>query len=182
MIPGFAILLTFLVGCAAPWQVVKQADPNPMLGKRKFGLAPINFRGLRVGEKTEQDYLAKKSDETRAKWVGDKHRMNRNFRESLIAEASEAGIEIERGGASDFTLVPRVRWLEPGWNVGVAQKRSKVRMTLAIMDSDGNVVDTIKLKHRTEGYTTRGRLEDDAEALGEMAADYVKLRATGEAP
>ncbi len=176
------LLACLMAGCSVPWTIEHQATPNMILEKRTFALRAINFSGLRVGEKSEQAYLANKSAQTREQWVGDKLAINRAFANALTTRAAEAGIEIDRAGTGSLSIHARVRWLEPGFNVGVAQKRSKVRMTLQIRDSEGNVVDEIKLKHRTEAYTTRDRLKGDGQALGEIAASYLTLRVHGDTP
>ena len=182
--PAFLLawmVLLMVTGCrSAPWRVVRQAAPNPLEGKKTFALAPISFRGLHVGETTEQDYLAEKSQETRQKWVGDKKAINATFARTLVAEAEEAGIEIDPMGSGSFTIHPRVAWLEPGFHVGMAKKSSKVRLTFVIIDRDGNLIDHVKLTHGSEGYTIRGRLEDDAEALASRVADYLQGRVVGE--
>lgn len=173
-----------LLGCGPPWQVVRQAVPNPLLGMKKYGLKPIDFSGLRVGEKTEQGYLSEKDDETRNNWVGDKRAMNDEFVKKLTAEASEKGIIVVPGGEADFIIEPKVPWLEPGFYVGVASKNSETHMTLIIRDKGGQVVDEITMKHSTTANLMNpavgNRLRDDAEGLGAYAAEYLEARSSGQ--
>src|SRR5437763_17206830 len=63
-------------GCSPPWQIVRQTTPDPFLGKTQFALLPVNFTGLRVGEKDEVSYLANKDDDSKRKWAGDKEGIN----------------------------------------------------------------------------------------------------------
>lgn len=181
----FLIAISFLfIACGPPWQVVRQAVPNPLLGKTQFVLKPIDFSGLRVGEKTEQGYLAEKDEETRGKWVGDKKAMNEEFANSLMAEARDNGIIVQMGGEGEYTVEPKIPWLEPGFYVGVAAKNSETHMTLIIRDKAGQVVDEITMKHSTTANLTNpavgNRLRDDAEGLGDYAARYLATRSKGE--
>jgi hypothetical protein len=182
----FLSLLALLIACGPPWQVVRQATPNPLLGKRHFVLRPIDFSGLRVGEKTEQGYLAEKDEESRSNWVGDKKGMNDEFANTLMSGARDSGIQVAVDGDADFFIQPKIPWLEPGFYAVVAAKPSEVDMTLLILDKDGQVVDEIVMKHGTGASMTNpavgNRLRDDAEALGGYAAEYLATRVTGEQP
>ncbi len=177
-----AIIFMFL-GCGPPWEVVRQATPNPLLGVKTFSLKPVDFSGLRVGEKTEQGYLAEKDEETRGKWVGDKKAMNEEFSGKLLSEARDEGIAVQMGGEGDYTIEPKVTWIEPGFYVGVAAKPSETQMTLIIRDRGGAVVDEVLMKHNTNASLMNpavgNRLRDDAEALGAYAAEYLATRSAG---
>ncbi len=171
------LALSFFTGCSTHWRVVKQAEPNPLRGKKNFAVAAINYRGLRVGELTEQSYLATKKPEKRSKWVGDKRAINAKFAETLVSEAREAGLDVDAGGIGTFTIYPRVHFVEPGWYAFTYRKPGQIRMRLVIVDSQGDVVDEIKLRASSESSATvRGRFEDVAEDLGSIVADYLKER------
>jgi hypothetical protein len=182
----FLSILSVLIACGPPWEVVRQATPSPLLGKKHFVLKPIDFSGLRVGEKTEQGYLAEKDEESRGNWVGDKKGMNDEFATALMSSARDNGIQITTDGEADFYIQPKVPWMEPGFYAVVAAKPSEVDMTLLILDAKGEVVDEIVMKHGTGASMTNpavgNRLRDDAEALGGYAAEYVTSRVTGEQP
>jgi hypothetical protein len=173
-----------LLACGPPWQVVRQAVPNQLLGKTQFALKPIDFSGLRVGEKTEQGYLAEKDEDTRSSWVGDKRAMNDEFANKLMANARDNGIIVQIDGPADFIVEPKVPWLEPGFYIGIASKNSETQMTLIIRDTAGKVVEEITMKHSTNASLTNpavgNRLRDDAEALGAYAAQYLASRSRGE--
>ncbi len=177
-------LAFFVIACGPPWQVVRQAVPNPLLNKKQFVLKPIDFSGLKVGEKTEQGYLAEKDEDTRAKWVGDKQAMNEEFSKKLVGEAADDGIAVAPGDDGDFVIEPKITWLEPGFYVGVAAKSSETHMTLIIRDREGKVVDEITMTHSTPASLTNpavgNRLRDDAEGLGAYAAEYLAKRTSPE--
>ena len=169
-----------VAGCGPPWRVVAQAVPNPMYGATAFSVAPIDFNGLRVGEKSEAGYLAEKDQDTRDKWVGDKVAMNEEFLTSLMSRARDDGVQVSPQPGAPFVIHPKVEWVEPGFYAYVASKPSEVHMTLRITTAEGVLVDEIILKHATGASLTNpssgGRLRDDAEALGDYVGEYLGLR------
>lgn len=180
-------LASVLVGCGPSWVVVKQATPDPFLGQKKFGVLPVDYSGLHVGEKDEASYLAEKDAETRNNWAGDKLGLNDKFAESLMEEARAAGVEVVKAtGPADapFMIRPHVAWLEPGYYIGISSGSSQVKMTLQITAPDGTVIDEVQLEHGTAGSissaSTGQRLRSDGEGLGETAAKYLAFRSTGQ--
>jgi hypothetical protein len=181
-----ALASTALVGCGPPWQILHAAEPNPFVNQRTFAVLPIDYIGLEVGEKSEPEYLAEKDAETRQNWTGDKLGMNEEYAKHLIEEANERGIRVTlaTGPASaPFIIRPAVRWLEPGFYVGVASGSSEVKMTVQITTPDGKVLDEIQMSHRTGASlvnsATGHRLRSDGAGLGEITAEYLEKRVTG---
>jgi hypothetical protein len=190
---AIAVFLLFAaaasLGCSPPWQIVKQTTPDPFVGKTQFALLPINFTGLRVGEKDEVSYLAEKDEESKQKWAGDKEGINGEFAQHLMATASEAGITVTptlNPAGAEFILRPAVAWLEPGYYIGIASGASQVRMMLQILSPNGSVIDEILLEHGTAGSLTNAavgtRLREDGEDLGRYAGKYLVFRNSGKAP
>ena len=83
-----------LAGCGPKWIVLTQAAPNPLLNQTKFGLMPVEYTGLIVGEKSEAEYLASKDDETRASWAGDKSGIDTEFGKRLSEKSTEFGVTV----------------------------------------------------------------------------------------
>ncbi len=172
-----------LVGCGPKWIVLTQATPNPLLNQNKFGLMPVEYTGLIVGEKSEADYLSSKDEETRASWAGDKAGIDTELGKVLTEKAAESGITIVKAtGPADapFMIRPKVEFIEPGIYTYVYNKPSEVRMKVQITTPDGKVVDEIAIKHATPASITNpavgNRLRDDGEALGAILAGYLKVR------
>jgi len=175
-----------LVGCGPPWTIMHATEPNPFVNQRTFAVVPIDFVGLEVGEKAEPEYLAEKDAETRQNWAGDKLGINEEYAKRLIEEANENGIRVVLAtgpGAAPFIIRPAVRWLEPGYYVGVASGSSEVQMIVQITTPDGRVLDEIKIKHRTGGSVVHAssgqRLRSDGAGLGEITAEYLQKRVAG---
>lgn len=180
-----AIIAFGATSCGPPWTVVRQATPNPLMGQKKFAVMPIDFSGLRVGEKDEPGYLAEKDAESKNSWAGDKEGMNAEYAKRLTEEASAVGISVVGGNdKAEFVVHPKVGWLEPGFYAYVAAKPSEVRMTVTISSPDGSVIDEITMSHQTGASMTNpaigNRLRDDAEALGAWTAEYLDKRSRGE--
>jgi len=177
-----------LVGCGPRWIVLSQAAPNPLAGQTKFGLMPVDYTGLIVGEKNEADYLAEKDEETRGKWAGDKGAIDSNFFTVLSARsASEGGINVVKAtgpGDAPFMIRPHVEFIEPGLYSFVYNKPSMVRMKVQITTPDGRVIDEIQIQHgspATMGSPAVGnRLRQDGNALGVIMAAYLRFRVRGE--
>ena len=176
-----------LAGCGPKWIVLTQATPNPLLNQNKFGIMPVDYTGLTVGEKTEADYLASKDEETRASWAGDKTGIDTEFGKVLSEKATEHGINIVKAtgpGDAPFMIRPKVEFIEPGIYTYVYNKSSEVRMKVQITTPDGKIVDEISIRHGTPASITNpavgNRLRDDGEALGAIVAGYLKFRVTGQ--
>lgn len=175
-----------LAGCGPKWIVLTQATPNPLLNQNKFGIMPIDYTGLTVGEKTEADYLASKDEETRASWAGDKGGIDTEFGKVLSEKATEAGITVVKAtgpGDAPFMIRPKVEFIEGGIYTYVYNKSSEVRMKVQITTPDGKIIDEISIRHGTPAGITNpavgNRLRDDGEALGAIMAGYLKYRVTG---
>lgn len=175
-----------LAGCGPPWKVVVQANPDPMLGQKRFAVLPVDFQGLRVGEKSEEEYLAEKDGEQQQSFVSDLKSMNEAFTSELIKTAHEEGLDVVLAtgpGAAPFELRPHIPFIEPGYFVGVSSRASRTDLSLVITSPDGQVIDQINMQHATGGsFSTPSitlRLQQDAKALGAYTARYLKYRSTG---
>lgn len=176
-----------LAGCGPRWIVLTQAAPNPLVNQNKFGLMPIDYTGLIVGEKSEAEYLASKDEESRASWAGDKGGIDTEFGKVLMEKATGAGINVVKAtGPADapFMIRPKVEFIEGGIYTYVFNKPSEVRMKVQITTPDGKVIDEIAIKHGTPASITNpaigNRLRDDGEALGAIMAQYLQFRVSGQ--
>lgn len=176
-----------LAGCGPRWVVLTQATPNPLLNQNKFGLMPIDYTGLIVGEKSEAEYLASKDEESRASWAGDKGGIDTEFGKVLMEKATGAGINVVKAtgpGDAPFMIRPKVEFIEGGIYTYVYNKASQVRMKVQITTPDGKVIDEIAIKHGTPASITNpaigNRLRDDGEGLGAITAQYLQVRVTGQ--
>lgn len=173
-------------GCAPSWVVVKQAAPNPFTAASEFAVEPISYEGLRVGEKTETDYLADKDEAKKEAWRSDLVVVNQHFQASLTGAA--AGLKIAAGppaAPGPFVIKPHVTWAEPGIYTAVYNKPSALDLTVQIADAQGAIVDEFKARAVVPIQTVMNvptnpsvtdRFKDCGKKLGEIAANYLKAR------
>ena len=180
------LLATVGVGCARPYRVISQAAPDPFLGKTDFVVMPIDYTDMRVGEKTEAEYLSEKKDASAESFQGDKDGMNEKFIASLEQGAGYSGLNVKpaNGVVTTFLVQPHVRFIEPGFYAFVASMSSKVEMVVTITDQHGAILDKFEVEHRTQSGMTNPasgqRLRTDADALGEYVAQYLIDRSKGQ--
>ena len=181
MVLGLLFTTLLLCGCGPSWQVVTQAVPNPMAGKNGFAVLPIDLSGLRVGDKTEAEWMSAKDQDSRSSWDGDKKAMNEKFQSNLISHAGGDGIQVIPGPAqSNFVVAAHITWVEPGVFTGFVNMPSEVEMTVKITTGDNKPVDEIMLKVKYEASmynaSSGERFRNCAEELGDIVAEYLKTR------
>jgi hypothetical protein len=188
----FAFLALVFTGCAPKWTVIQQASPNPFIGKTgEYQVLPIDYSELKVGEKSEEQYLSEKDEKQRASFAGDKQAVDERFQATLKSTAQGEGINVASAAGQNkgFLIKPKVEFFEPGYYAVVASAPSEIRMRVTIEGPDGKVLDIIELVHQTDskssgvsigGISTNpssgGRLREDAEWIGEAVAEYIISR------
>jgi hypothetical protein len=187
---------SFLLGCGPKWRVVSQAHPNPLRTQGSFAVLPVDYAGLHIGDKSEAEYLAGKTDKQSDSFAADKKALADEFAAALIAQAAKEGITVvlATGPASaPFQIRPRVQFIEPGFFVGVASGSSQVVMDLKITAPDGRVIDQIEVAHSSNSASgvsiggfqiptdpsSGGRLRKDGKGIGEIVAKYLAFRVGG---
>lgn len=176
-------LLFAVAGCGRsyPWRVVQQANPNPLLGQKQFAVAPIDFSGLTVGEKSEEAYLSGKEENDKKGWLEAKAGLQEEFNKSVRVGGNDAGLQLVLGeSGAPFIVKPKVDFIEPGFYAYVAAKPSQVKMTVKIVAQDGSVQDEFLVENETGASlgdaSTAARLREDGEGLGEKVARYLSVR------
>jgi hypothetical protein len=175
------VALVTLAGCGPSWVVFEQTTPSPLLGQKRFAVAPIDFADVRVGVKEEAAYLAEKTPEQQAAWANDKVAVNEKFTGQLIIKAAEYGIQVVRAtGPRDATLVIHAHAanLEPGYYVGVSAAPGVVTLEISIAPADGKPGDKIRIALPGGGFSVTQRLSGSAEVAGTALAKYLRMRAT----
>jgi hypothetical protein len=184
MLAIVVISLAFLsTGCFNAWIVLSQATPDPFINQGKFGLLPIDYKSLHIGQKTEADYLAGKDADQQRSFMGDKQGIDEAFAKALIESTHDDGIEIVLAsgpGDAPFMIQPIITFVEPGFYAYITSKPSEIEMTLRLTTPDGRVLDEIALKHSTPATMSNpssgGRWRDDGKGLGKTVARYLRTR------
>jgi hypothetical protein len=172
-----------LVGCGPRWNVVAQANPNPLLGVHTFALDGVHFEMLRVGGKTEADYLAGKSGEQQASFQADKVQFQEKFSQSLVSDAGMQFTQFPPKDPQTFAVVTYITYFEPGFYVGVAHGDTEVEIDVKITTASGQLVDEFTARSRIAATMTSpssgDRLRKAGDDLGGVVAKYLKKRTTG---
>ena len=167
----FFLVGALLGGCGPHWIVVKQATPNPMNASSKFFVAKVALDGLRVGNKSEEEWMAEKGAETRDSWDGDKLAMNDEFATGFVSAKDDLGMSSSPAGA--FTVKAHILRYEPGFYVGVASGKASLDAAIQVLDQGGTVVDEFQVTASAGGMSAGERSRQCARILGATAAKYV---------
>lgn len=182
---GLLLTLAFALaaasGCSPPWNVVKQANPNPLAGQKALVVEPLHFESMKVGKKTEAEYLAEKDGKQQESWKADLASMTQLFTDNLAKQTK--GIQITAGSAGPLVIRPVVTMIEVGNFNGVFNIPTEVMVTMQIVDDKGAVLDDINFKVVVAADLYRPsvgqRLRIAAEQAAARAASYLQARASG---
>ncbi|MDC0681504.1 MULTISPECIES: hypothetical protein [Sorangium] len=180
-------LTPLLAACGHPWKTSRQAMPNPFYGQGRFGVVPIAFNALQVGNSSEADWMAEKDAEQRQSWQEDKSAMNEAFTEALVEKAaSEDAIVVRARSAADapFFIRANVTFYEPGVFTGVFNMDTLLKATVQLTDPAGRVFDEFLIEAKSPASllnpSSGGRARDAASQLGKLTAMYISHRVRGE--
>ncbi len=122
-----------LVGCGAkPWVVIEQAQPNPFIGKSRFYVEPMDYEGLRIGSKSEEEYVSDKKDESAASFEEDKEAVADRFYENLVQSARSRGVKVKARSAKKAASLSAREML-----LGRLPQREEARPFLLVQDAAG---------------------------------------------
>jgi hypothetical protein len=142
-----------LSSCAAAVKpkvtVLKQAEPNPLVGATTFQVADVTYEGFTFEGKTEEEWLAKEDADYRAGWKGNKEGLTERIFKQMLVEAGDS-LKLSRGAeaaAGQFVLAINLdRYVD---EAGVMA--GSFHGTLRVKDSTGQVVDEVQLPRRQGG-------------------------------
>lgn len=183
---SFLVLALFvlgLVGCAPRWVIRQQAVPNPLLNQRKFNLEGMHWEQLRIGGKSEAEYLSGKDPEQQASFQSDKKSFEERFVTALTSRSEGIQYVPAPPGEGNLYIVrPMVTFFEPGFYVGVAHRDSEADITVQVFAPDGKIVDEITIHSYVAATMTSpssgDRMRKCGDDLGAVSAKYIKTRVT----
>jgi hypothetical protein len=170
--------LALVTGCGPRWQIVKQANPNPMVTDSKFFVEKPTFDNARVGGKSEPEYAAGKNPDQQASWAADKAAFMEEFGNGYTDDREAVGVAAAAG--EGFVVKSNVTWIEPGFYAAVAARPTEVKMTVQVLDKAGVVQDEFLIRSAIQATLTNpstgGRFRDAGKDLGRVVAKYMKKR------
>ncbi len=182
LLPFAVAAVSLGVGCVKPYNIISQAAPDPFIGKTDFVVMPVDFTDMRIGEKTEAEYLSEKKDSSAESFQGDKDAINQNFQAELEKAAASVGLNVAaaNGVVTTFLIQPHVRFIEPGFYAAIVSHPSKLEIVVTITDQHGTLLDKFEVEHETQSGmfnpASGQRLRSDADACGAYAAEYLADR------
>ena len=173
MVAGLA--MATLASCAGgSWTVVKQSNPNGLMGQKNFSVEAVNFAEMKVGSDkiTEEQWLAKKKPEEMEKFKTDlaasKQRFNDNFIANLTKVATAGGWTVVTAATpGSYVIKPIVVELEPGFNAFVMTAPARSKLQIHYVGPDGNELDLIEV-HAEADAGSYGAMADRFGLIGQQ--------------
>lgn len=174
-VAAISISASVLAGCGGPhWTVLKQADPNPLTKTSKFFVDKVSLEGMRVGTKSENEWIADKDAETKSKWDGDKVAMSDEFARGF--DDAHDALQMAPAGAGAFTVRAHYVHYEPGYYVGVSSGNAEIQAIVDIVDPNGTTVDEFQVRAKAGGLAAGARARHCAHEIGVTSAKYLQKR------
>lgn len=175
-----ASLFLVLAACAPPYVIIRQAQPSPFTEICSLQLDPVHFEGMRVGDITEDAWMAHKNEREQHSFGEDKRTMNENFNNAISERVGPRTIQ----ATAPFILVPRVLFYEPGFYGGVVARDTQVDMQIAIVDAKSNrevdvVESSVLIPSNLINPSTGGRFRSAGKQLGALFSRYLAERLGG---
>lgn len=170
------------VGCGPPGIVVRQATPNPLVGKVDFVVEPVAYANLMVGDKTEAAYLGDKKPEQQQSFEADKAETGKNLIEMLTAETGRKGIKVvlSTGTPGMYNIRPAITFFEPGNFNGFVNIPTVLKATMQVIDAQGQIIDEVQFQTNVAASlinpSSGGRMHTAGKQIGTDMARYLMFR------
>lgn len=136
-----AVVSMAAIGCGGGWTIIKQAQPSPFKPDSTFAVAPATWEDLKVGKKTEAEWLAEKDEKAKMSHEGDKQLYANEFASQVNTRAK--GLKIA-GEGSNYVIKSHVYWMEPGYYAMISHGPAQVKVRVDVIDGGGAVIDQIE--------------------------------------
>jgi len=172
--------MTLTIGsmsCGKPYKPLKvSGPPSALQGKTEF-VVKSSYDNLRIGAKTEEEYLAEKKDVTKDKFDGDKRGMEEAFIGRLATESGYTVSEAQAENGEKVLITIDWFFIEPGFYVGVMARPTVVKAKLSFVVG-GEVKDEIEVQASQQAdiyHPSSGqRMRDCAHRIAKITARFYK--------
>lgn len=196
-----AVLITATMGAMTPVMAQKidfKSGSLDVLSDQKLVNVEYDYSNFGVGKfASEKDYVKKKVDEYNAKeagkgdawkiaWEGDRARVfEPKFEEFFNREASNMDLTMVTGKSdAKYTFIVRTKFLEPGFNVGVVDKKAYIDLDIDLVETanKGNKVAQLSMSKvalsmwRGTDYDAGSRIGDAYGKAGKTLANLIKKK------
>ena len=182
------VVATLASGCGPSWIIVKQSNPNTLVGKKSFAVEPVAWQGLSIGGKdTEEAWIAKRKPEEQAQfkteWETDKAESAKKLAARLGDKMAKIAATVAGAPGGDaVTIRGKVELYEPGfWSpMGFGNADTVVVMNVDFTDAAGAPQDTVKFTARVPGSIIMPapgqRLREGCEQIADQVISYLAAR------
>jgi hypothetical protein len=175
-----ALPLALVMGCAPPWTVIRQGNPNPMTPQTQFAIDNTTFNNLMVARKTEAEYLSDKKPETQQSFQNDKLAFLAGFSAGLQGQRGPLDIAGPEALTGRMAIRSNVEFLEPGNFNGFVNIATEMHTKVVVTDANQQPVDEILIKCIVPADLYRPaigmRVTECGRLTGTYAARYFKQR------
>lgn len=177
IVAPLALVGLLTLGCGPSWTVVRQDASSSLFGVQSIAVDPVQIENLRIGEKSEAEWLAKKKPEQQLSWEADKAALDQRFFQGIAESLKAKNIRLLREG--NYPGVPHVRAvisrIEPGFYGGIVNAPAEVDVTLQVIQ--GNAVSR-EITYQSKGldFSLGGRVRVAAKQAGFIAAKYLETQ------
>lgn len=144
MLMAFSIIL---MGASA--QKIKKTEGKTgfLKGQTEFSISFVYADDLKVGKKTEKQYIADKMEKANDKdpgagekwlsmWKADRvEHYEPKFIELFDDVLQEENIKVVEGADTKYGIIVKTTFIEPGFNVGVSRKNASVNLEVMFVDN-----------------------------------------------
>jgi len=186
------IILSILAICLFSSQLSAQkikivtGDLSSFVGLTEINVE-YNYDDMGVGKfKTEEAYIEKKKNEYNEdepgkgdrweeEWHADKentYQMKFEQLFNLVMLSEETGMEVGFFPSSDYTLIVKTTFLEPGFNIGISRKDASINVELMLVKSEEP--ETIITQINMDKVPGRGAMGGDFDTEYRIGEAYAK--------
>ncbi len=185
----------FINGANAQKIKVEKGEMSSFIGITELNIE-YDYSEMGVGKfKTEAAYIEKKKndynddepgkgDKWESEWHADKENTYQvQFEQmfNLVMLSAETGMRVGPSPDSEYTLIVKTTFLEPGYNVGISSKRASINLEFLLVKTEdpGNVITLISMtKVPGSGlfgndYNTASRIGEAYGNAGRELAQYI---------
>jgi len=169
---SFFVFIFMLSACSSPWNVIREAKPNPFGESSQFKAMQVDFSKLQFdGDPQSLD---------QKKFKADKSFMARDFQRALLNGMRGKGVKIFTGKAvpNIFVIRPMMIYINPGSQNDNSKSKLKVQLLKnnKILDVITFEVETKPEPSKNNTMSVSGRMRSDGQKLGELVAKYLIKR------
>lgn len=174
------VVVALVAGCATE---PKESGPTNIRGIKEFSLEPAKIDAITVDDLKEEDFKAKKDQNSLRQWEEDKDAIKSRFATTLTETAAKAGLTISPSPAAQgYTIRPVVTKIDTGYyRIPAWNAVTRVYMHLTVVDATGKTVDETDVEGSKSfdaiaAPDSGSRLRSSAAEAGEKYGKYLEKR------